>query len=196
VHRPNLGRSGQDRRHRVRCRRGPRLFLRGGNWVTGPPGYSRAGVKIPKSVEYVIFASSSASSGSVGGDAWTLNFGSAPFQYPIPTGYFSWDARISSTGAEKRVPPVSKSAPQPPGVEGAMNRCRDRSGKTVYIQRPCATAGMEQLGVVQGSAGSAPDSRTSTKQDSGDRIIFIDPRSGSVQTIPYGGSGPGGGRAR
>ena len=80
------------------------------------------------------------------------------------------------------------------GVEGAINRCRDRTGKVVYVQRPCANVGMEQLGVVRGdpisttgpaaSGGNASGSRRMFEETGGDGIIWIDPATGGVQAIP------------
>ena len=39
-------------------------------------------------------------------------------------------------------------------AQEGVNRCRNASGKIVYLDRPCATQGLEQLGVVKGTASS------------------------------------------
>jgi hypothetical protein len=166
-------------------------FLRAGNWTHGPPGNPNAGMSIAKSLEYVIIARSSASSGTeMGRDAWTLNFGASRFYYPIPPGYRSYDARLSGSGVENAAPPSVPSRSsrpgnaQPPGVAGAMNRCRNSAGRIEYRDKPCAESGMEQLGVVGGITSSRR--RQAESESGGDRIIWIDPGTGAVRDIPLG----------
>jgi len=52
-----------------------------------------------------------------------------------------------------------------------VNRCRNAAGKIVYLDRPCATQGLEQVGVVKGTASSRSAPGAPARSSTGDAVI-------------------------
>jgi len=72
-----------------------RLYVRrNGTWVDGAPGNAGVGIAIGHTRRaYVVAVAISRRPVAGESDAWSVNFGGAPFAHPVPPGYRSYDGR-------------------------------------------------------------------------------------------------------